>query len=355
MKVQYCAHVQDIGWQGWVEDGAVAGTTGRSLRMEAIKIRLIDAPQGMEIKYRAHVQDIGWQGWVENGAEAGTTGRSLRMEALEIVLTGNSGLNVKYRGHVQDIGWQGYVENGTEAGTTGRSLRMEAVQIELPIKWDAKLDVIRYDMSEPPSGTTPVELISYKEYPNDSDATLKTKVSKTIAKESAFTFGLQQSLTTGLKVSIKADVPFLASTEAEASVEIGLQANQEWSKTVTETYEVSEEITIPPRSYVKCHSWMDWADDVSTDFELEMWVTATAERVYGPGNTISAEVIEKILEKDSFFSGEIKESSGSSVLVSLKGTFKGSYGVKTYIATTSPMELQSSKDSPSVNDPAMAM
>ena len=39
-SVVYNAHVQNIGWQSEVADGADAGTTGKSLRMEAVKIRL---------------------------------------------------------------------------------------------------------------------------------------------------------------------------------------------------------------------------------------------------------------------------------------------------------------------------
>jgi len=33
--------VQNIGWSDWVYDGAVAGTVGKSLRLEAVQIELI--------------------------------------------------------------------------------------------------------------------------------------------------------------------------------------------------------------------------------------------------------------------------------------------------------------------------
>jgi len=125
--IQYRAHVQGIGWQAWVGDAAIAGTTGQSRRMEAIQVEGIGASAGTSITYRAHVQGIGWQGWVVNGATAGTTGQSRRMEALEITLV-NSSKTVYYRAHVQGIGWQGWVVNGATAGTTGQSRRMEALQ-----------------------------------------------------------------------------------------------------------------------------------------------------------------------------------------------------------------------------------
>ena len=43
MSVEYRAHVQGIGWQPWVRDGAIAGTVGQSRRIEAIQIRLVPA------------------------------------------------------------------------------------------------------------------------------------------------------------------------------------------------------------------------------------------------------------------------------------------------------------------------
>lgn len=43
-SVQYRAHVQSIGWQPWVSDGATAGTIGKGLRVEAFEVRIV--PKG---------------------------------------------------------------------------------------------------------------------------------------------------------------------------------------------------------------------------------------------------------------------------------------------------------------------
>lgn len=137
--VSYSAHVQKIGWQAPVANGADAGTTGRSLRVEGIKIQLTGAPSGASIQYQAQVQKIGWQAPVANGALAGTTGKSLRIEALRITLNGLNGYEVQYRAHVQHIGWTAWqtTANGTPiataavAGTVGKSLRVEAVDIRI--------------------------------------------------------------------------------------------------------------------------------------------------------------------------------------------------------------------------------
>lgn len=128
--VAYSAHVRDIGWMAMVHNGATAGTTGQSRRMEAVRINVSGIP-GASVRYRAHVANIGWMGFVANGAVAGTTGQSRQMEAVEIRLENARGYSIEYRVHVQDIGWMGWVRDGQQAGTTGQSKRMEAIEIRI--------------------------------------------------------------------------------------------------------------------------------------------------------------------------------------------------------------------------------
>ena len=129
----YSTHVQYIGWQNQKASGEVSGTDGQSLRMEATRIYLDPAGLDGSLEYRAHVQYIGWQDWVSSGEMIGTSGQSLRMEAFQIVLTGEiaAKYDVVYRAHVQYLGWQPWVVNGATAGTNGKSLRMEAIRISL--------------------------------------------------------------------------------------------------------------------------------------------------------------------------------------------------------------------------------
>lgn len=137
--VSYRGQVQSIGWQGSVINGDPCGTTGRSLRLEAIKVTLTGAPQGASITYAAYVQHTGWQAPVSGGSLAGTVGASLRMEAFRVTLSGLDGYAVRYRAYVQHFGWMAWQEtaNGTGigsagiAGTMGKSLRVEALEIKL--------------------------------------------------------------------------------------------------------------------------------------------------------------------------------------------------------------------------------
>ncbi len=138
LSVSYSSHVQNVGWQNAVSNGATSGTSGQSLRLEGMKINL-SSYWGNQISYRTHVQNIGWQNWVSSGALAGTTGQSLRLEAIQIKLTGTmaSLFDIYYRVHAQNIGWMGWAKNGESAGTEGYSYRLEAIQIRLVPKGSA--------------------------------------------------------------------------------------------------------------------------------------------------------------------------------------------------------------------------
>ena len=135
-SIGYIGHIQNIGWQSQKKDGEVAGTSGRGLRMEAIKITPISKSaqykkDNIKIYYQAHVQNIGWQKYVTENQIAGTTGRGLRIEAIRIKLSDNNDYSIKYRVHVQNIGWMPWKYDDEIAGTTGQSLRIEAIQIQI--------------------------------------------------------------------------------------------------------------------------------------------------------------------------------------------------------------------------------
>ena len=133
-SVQYAAHVQDIGWQASVTDGATAGTTGRSKRVEALTFSIKSQQTSGSIQGNAHVQDIGWQGW--RSGSMGTSGKSKRLEAIQFKLTGDlaTKYDIYYRVHAQNFGWMGWAKNGESAGSEGYSYRLEAIQVKLVSK-----------------------------------------------------------------------------------------------------------------------------------------------------------------------------------------------------------------------------
>lgn len=133
--VGYQTHVQDIGTQDYVYDGAMAGTSGQAKRMESIRIKLPStmASEG-KIEYKSHIENIGWEkSWKKTGELSGTTGKSLRLEAIQIKLSGDIAekYDVYYRVHAENFGWLGWAKNGEKSGTEGYAYRLEALQIKL--------------------------------------------------------------------------------------------------------------------------------------------------------------------------------------------------------------------------------
>lgn len=118
---KYRGHIQGPGWQNWVTWGQTAGTTGKSLRMEAIQI---DAP--FEVRAKAHIQEIGWKdyGVINKNTVIGTTGQKKRLECL--CLKGN----FEYRVHLAGTGWTPwtFADGICTLGTVGQKLRIEAIQ-----------------------------------------------------------------------------------------------------------------------------------------------------------------------------------------------------------------------------------
>ena len=130
----YKTHLENIGWQGYVQEGEIAGAPGQSKQIEAIKIKLSNSESYKgNIEYQSHVERIGWQEWRQNDQISGTTGESRQMEAIRIKLTEELAQNydIYYRAYVQELGWMDWASNGEAAGTAGYSYRIEAIQVEL--------------------------------------------------------------------------------------------------------------------------------------------------------------------------------------------------------------------------------
>jgi len=132
INIRYQSHVQSIGWQFTANNDEISGTTGKKLRLEALKINIDTSLSNVKVKYRVHVQGKGWMDWVEDGEVAGTTGQGLRLEAIQIKLeSAPEEYHIQYQVYIQDKGWSNWVEDGEVAGTTGQARRLEAIKIRI--------------------------------------------------------------------------------------------------------------------------------------------------------------------------------------------------------------------------------
>ena len=139
-NIMYKTHVQSFGWQNWVLNGAMSGTSGKAKRLEGINIKLSNAAYAGGIQYQTHIQKNGWeQKWKKDGEMSGTSGEAKRLEAIRIKFYGEMAnhFDVYYRVHAQSYGWLGWAKNGEEAGTAGYAKRLEGIQIVLVPKGSA--------------------------------------------------------------------------------------------------------------------------------------------------------------------------------------------------------------------------
>lgn len=134
----YTTHVQNAGWQEWIQNGAISGTVGQGLRLEGVRIYLITKFADVGVSYSTHIQNIGWQKPKNSGSISGTTGSGLRLEAIKMNLTGSDAdqFDIYYQVHAENFGWLDWAKNGEESGTAGFGYRLEGLRILVVPKGD---------------------------------------------------------------------------------------------------------------------------------------------------------------------------------------------------------------------------
>lgn len=163
VNVSYRTHVQSFGWQGFVANGIMSGTSGMAKRLEGIEINL-KGNDNVGIQYTTHCQSYGWLPWSSNGDMSGTEGEAKRLEAIMIQLTGADAAkyDVYYRVHAQSYGWLGWAKNGAPAGTAGYAKRLEGIQIVVVKKGESfnksmqGITSVRNEAYVAQAGTSPV-------------------------------------------------------------------------------------------------------------------------------------------------------------------------------------------------------
>ncbi|MBM6948828.1 NlpC/P60 family protein [Mordavella massiliensis] len=261
--LSYRAHVQTYGWNEWTEEetGILIGTEGQAKRLEALELKVEDAPEGSGIEYRAHVQTYGWQDWKKDGETAGTTGQTKRLEAVRIRLTGALAeqYDIYYRAHVQSYGWLNWTCNGEKAGSLGYAKRLEAIEIRLVKKG-----------AEVPKG----EGESYK-YPALSYQTHSQTIGWQAEKFNGETAGI-----TGKSKRMEAIKIKLPDSEYEGGIEYQTHVQtygwQGWKKDgelagttgqskrleaiqIRLTGDMAEYYDVYYRTHVQTFGWLDWA------------------------------------------------------------------------------------------------
>ena len=128
--------------------GQTSGTTGKSKKLEAIKIWIKSDTEG-GIEYRTRARKKAWGAYKTGGQVSG--GKGQRLERIEIKLTGELAekYDIYYRVHLNfKNGWLDWAKNGETAGNADYAYYIEAIQIVLTEK-DAGTPSELYGMKSP--------------------------------------------------------------------------------------------------------------------------------------------------------------------------------------------------------------
>ena len=257
VDISYTTHVQNIGWQSYVKNGAMAGTSGKALRLEGIKIKLLNKESNDHIEYRTHIQNIGWESSYKKDDEmSGTSGRSYRLEAIQIKLTGNvkEEYDVYYRVHAENFGWLGWAKNDEMAGTAGYAYRLEGIEIKLVKKGETFSE---YDSSK----------VAFK----DKNAVSEVKLNKTNLSIEA---GEEETLSATINPSTATDKTLTWTSDNESVVTVDqkgkITAASEGTATITVTSKNGKKATanvnvlapIPGVAYTTHVQYVGWQNYV---------------------------------------------------------------------------------------------
>ena len=139
--VAYRASLQGKGWQPYQRNGATAGSTKNTARLEALQFKLSSAAKKKgSLVVRVHIAGKGWQGWRALGKPAGYVGKGKAIDAVRIKLTGTlaTKYDVVYRVRVGGTGWLGWAKNGASAGVTNGIANVGALKVKLVPKNSVK-------------------------------------------------------------------------------------------------------------------------------------------------------------------------------------------------------------------------
>jgi len=187
------------------------------------------------------------------------------------------------------------------------------------IEWKISLVNIEYTESKQP--VPKPELIHSEIITNSAQsATVTRKISMSCKKSSTFEWSFQQTLGVEGSTSFEANVPF-GSVAGGVSLNVELSKTETISKTQEITYEVSSEVQVPPNSSIKVSGYVDWAEDVKTEFTFKLRVSATNNK-----QPVSGSDLGKLMKLTNS-TAKIEQILNNELIISITGSFAGAFGL----------------------------
>lgn len=123
------AKASKFGWENWVFDGQVGGSTSGSQDLTGLNVNLYNdaAAPGNNVQYSVGVNGS-WSGYVDGGNNAEPNGV---IQAIKIRFVGNAAqkYDIYYRLYTRQYGWMGWAKNDSPAGALGTGDRAQAIQV----------------------------------------------------------------------------------------------------------------------------------------------------------------------------------------------------------------------------------
>lgn len=164
---------------------------------------------------------------------------------------------------------------------------------------------------------------------NRENTIINRKIEKTITRSTTFELSLTETLHTGVKSTFSLTIPFLASVETEISVDLTLETQKKWTKTLTEQYVFNETITVNPDTCVEVNWYIDIIDNLKIPFYLLIRVNG-----YQGNRILTRDELINLLKRTGF-TGKIDDTSikDNEATVKVQGNLCGSFGINTYTET----------------------
>lgn len=197
------------------------------------------------------------------------------------------------------------------------------------LDWKYQYDNLIYE--EVISPPTRKDLIQSNVISNPGQGSTVTEtVSLTRQLTSSFEWGLSETLELQEKLTFTVGAPEVATSSTESGITIALGSTETWSDSKEIEYGASEQVTVEAGHSKNVSGFVDWADDLTVPFALVIRVSAQAGTVPLTG----AQVRDLFLTLNKSRTPTIKTVEDQSIVVSLRGAFKGSYGLRTELVVT---------------------
>jgi hypothetical protein len=198
--------------------------------------------------------------------------------------------------------------------------------------WDIKVTGINYKKDALKGLVGSPDIIWTASVQNDSKATIRQHIEKTISRASTFEFSFSESLSASISAEFEAGVPLIGSSKVSVGLELGFTATQTWTKTETLTYGVNSDVEIPPDTSAHLLATIDWLDNAVVPFTMVLRIKAKDidKKPLDNGQ------LEGLLRATGFNGKIINNTIPNQLIVSIDGTLSGAWGINSTLILTEP-------------------